>query len=215
MVGLEAKLAEIRRCATRYKAGTRDSFTATLDLYQALLSATVMDDGEAVKLQAVEDGSSDRAITGRGLRAVKLRDGKYLRILVSMRLVDDGPVGIRLKVMDSSYQYQVGASLDPADDEIVFRYDYTRQPPGHDVHPLAHLNIYGIPLVADSLPQKKTLARIHFPTGRVSIEAVIRCLIEQYKVPTRANASEWRQMLACSEEEFLKIAHQPRSGPDT
>jgi hypothetical protein len=57
------------------------------------------------------------------------------------------------------------------------------------------------------------LKDIHFATGRVSLEAVIRTLVEQFHIPTRTEKAFWRPILAVSEEDFLKVAHQPLSGP--
>jgi hypothetical protein len=62
-------------------------------------------------------------------------------------------------------------------------------------------------------PVRGTLERVHFPTGRISIEAVIRLLIEQFGLEARTRPETWRPVLAASEEEFLKIAHRDISGP--
>lgn len=57
--------------------------------------------------------------------------------------------------------------------------------------------------------------RIHFPTRRVSLEAVIRLLIQEFKVPPRKPAEFWRSLLSESEAIFLDIAHQSRAGPSS
>ena len=53
------------------------------------------------------------------------------------------------------------------------------------------------------------LARVHFPTMRVSLEAIIRLLVEDFRVPCEAPADVWRPVLAASEAAFLAIAHRP------
>ena len=79
----------------------------------------------------------------------------------------------RLKVEKSVYQYQ----LDPDGEHWIVRYDYLRYP--EEPHPGAHVQIRGSLTETAVTPVRGTLERIHFPTGRVSIEAVIRMLVEQ------------------------------------
>jgi len=59
----------------------------------------------------------------------------------------------------------------------------------------------------------RPLERVHFPTGRFSIEGIVRLLAEEFDVPTNRDAAIWRPVLAASEREFLEIAHLPLSGP--
>lgn len=104
--------------------------------------------------------------------------------------------GSRLKVKTSSFQYQ----LDPEGEKWVFRYDYLREPP--EPHPAAHLQIRG-GLIEACLPDARALERVHFPTHRVSLEAVIRLLVEEFAVPTSEPRHVWRPVLAESESAFL------------
>lgn len=190
-------------------AGGKDSFTAFRDLAQLLLQNTVMETGHAVRLTEKKDAAvPTQVLGGRGgpTRPVQLRDGRFLRVAASLYL-DPHEGTTRLKVAQSSYQYQVGDS----GNDWICRYDYLRQP-GKDPHPLAHLQIHGS-LTHDPGPAGVPLHHIHFPTGRTSLEAVIRLLVDQFKVPTKLPAEEWRPILACSEESFRVIAHQPESGP--
>jgi hypothetical protein len=146
-----------------------------------------------------------RVLTGLGpspIEPVPLNDGRSLRLAVGLGIFET-PDGPRLKVVESSYQYQVGAGRD----DWICRYDYLQQP--RDEHPQAHLQING---VLDALGDRD-LHKIHFPTGRVSLEAVIRTLAEQFDVPTNEAPELWRPILAASEEAFQEIAHRPLSGP--
>ena len=52
------------------------------------------------------------------------------------------------------------------------------------------------------------------PTQRISLEAVIRLLIEQFGVPANQPPDIWRPMLTESEAAFLEIAHRSLSGPE-
>jgi hypothetical protein len=111
-----------------------------------------------------------------------------------------------VKVASSSFQYQ----LDEEGDSWVFRYDYVRQPP--DPHPAAHVHVRGS-LAEQCLRDKQALEDIHFPTQRVSLESVIRLLIEQFNVSAHQPSEIWRPLLAESEALFLEIAHKSLSGP--
>jgi len=150
----------------------------------------------------------DRAVlegrTGEAL--LPLNDGRFLRFSMSLFL-EGREDNTRLKVEKSVYQYQ----LDPDGEHWIVRYDYLRYP--EEPHPGAHVQIRGSLTETAVTPVRGTLERIHFPTGRVSIEAVIRMLVEQFGVPTNEDAGVWRPILSCSEEEFLKIARQGISGP--
>ncbi|HZB83603.1 MAG TPA: hypothetical protein VE288_12265 [Rubrobacteraceae bacterium] len=48
--------------------------------------------------------------------------------------------------------------------------------------------------------ERAELQAAHLPTGRVSLEAFIRLLIEDFEVPTLRG--DWEEALARSEEEF-------------
>ncbi len=97
---------------------------------------------------------------------VSLRDGRFLRVFVVLfREPHNG--SHRMKVEQAAYQYQV----DPEGNRWVFRYDYRRDP--QDQHPATHLQVRGT-LTESVTPYRGLLGRTHFPTGRVSIEAVVR-----------------------------------------
>lgn len=138
---------------------------------------------------------------------VPLNDGRYLRVSVSLFL-EPFEGRTRLKVEKSLYQYQ----LNEEGDRWVVRYDYLRTPT--NPHPGMHVQIRGQLHEAGVLPRGEPLDRIHFPTGRVSLEAVIRMLVEQFGVPTNAAPEVWRPVLAESERAFQQIAHRDISGPD-
>ena len=135
-----------------------------------------------------------------------LTDGRFLKFTMSLFIeqTDQGP---RIKVKESSFQYQVDAS--PDTEAWIFRYDYTREP--HGSHPQAHLQINGDLRTENVLPANRPLGRIHFPTRRMPIEGVIRLLIEEFAVP--AVDQHWRAILTAAENEFWLIVHEPPLGP--
>lgn len=187
----------------------RTCFQAFADLAQLLLSRTVLGSGQFVRLSRSAASTRVQTLGGLGgpTTPVQLRNDFWLRVAVTLRL-DDTDAGRRLKVLKSSFQYQA----DEGGLEEIFRYDYLREP-GPDPHPQSHLNLHGDLHVARALPRGRPLQRVHFPTARVSLEAVIRLLIEQFEVPSATPAEAWRPLLAQSEADFREIAHQPPSGP--
>jgi hypothetical protein len=99
------------------------------------------------------------------------------------------------------YQYQG----DQAGRDWVFRYDYIRDPRDH--HPASHLQVRGA-LHTPVLPADKPLERVHFPTRRMSIEAIVRLLIQEFGVPPKRNDTFWRPLLTESTRLFYEIAHE-------
>ena len=200
-------LAQVRELTRQYKAGRHESFEAFRALTSLLLSLTILDPAGAVTL-----GSGPRpdvrVLGGWGgpEDPLPLTNGNYLRFSVTLFLAETRE-GTRLKVEESSYQYQ----LDTEGERWVFRYDYLRHP--RHPHPASHFQIRGN-LVEDCLPWRIPLERIHFPDSRVPLEAVIRLLVEQFGVPARQPPEIWRPVLSESERPFLNIAHRPLSGPE-
>jgi len=206
---LDLVLGEVRDLSERYKAGGPEAFDAFRELTARLLSLSVAAPYATVILSVGPRGRDTQVLSGRrGIGdPLPLNENRgYLRLIMTLALV---PVEGRrlLKVMDAGYQYQ----LDEAGDRWVFRYDYRRVPP--DPHPAAHLQIRATP-EEGCLPPNRPLARIHFPSGRVSIEAVIRLLADQFGVPCNRGPILWRPVLAESERIFHEIAHLPLSGPE-
>jgi len=184
-------------------AGDHQSFDAFRDLVSLLLNLTVLRQPEGgVRLDYGPLGRDRAVLEGRGREdPLPLNDERYLRLFVSLRLVPTEH-GRRLKVEQSAYQYQA----DRAGERWIFRYDYLRMPP--TPHPAAHLQIRGA-LTEDCLPPHALLERLHFPTHRVSLEAVIRLLADQVGVPCNEPTEVWRPVLTESERLFLLIAHPP------
>ena len=116
------------------------------------------------------------------------------------------PEGRRLKVDSSGFQYQA----DQDGKRWIFRYEYERNPPRP--HPPTHFHVRGN-LMEACLPDGELLEDIHFPVLRISIEAIIRVLVDQFHVPCQSPRSVWRAMLTESERPFLDIAHRAVSGP--
>ena len=200
---LVTALGHVRDLSTRYKSGESDAFDAFRDLVSLLLGGTILDTAHSA-VRLIYGPGSDVVLGGRGgpTDPLPLTNGRYLRLSIALyrETTSEGP---RVKVRSSSIQYQ----HDPAGDRWIFRYDYLRNPP--DPYPACHVQIRGT-LIESSV---MNLERVHFPTHRVSLEAVIRLLIEEFGVPARTGAEFWRSVLAESEAAFLEIHRRSLSGP--
>jgi hypothetical protein len=200
---------QARQLTREYMAGTPKSFDAFRDLLQLLLGLTVMADNEFVNLASRGDPNR-RVLGGNGgpTFPVRLRDGRWLRVAYSLHLAPHLGKEMRLKIEQSSVQYQVNQFDDDQGGlGEIFRYDYLRD--DDSGHPHAHINIHADLNESGVLKPGATLARVHFPTSRVSLEAILRLLIGGFGVETAQPEEVWQPVLAASEIEFQKIAHQP------
>lgn len=198
-----ARLAEARHLTAAYQAGGPGAAQAFRDLADLLLRLTILAPEGSVRFSSGPRGTADLVLGGWSGPddPLPLRDGRYLRLTVRLYVAPVAEQN-RLKVASSSYQYQV----DREGEHWVFRYDYLRIPP--DLHPAAHVQINGS-LAEECLPSARPLSRIHFPTARVSLEAVIRLLADQFGTPCAMEPDVWHPVLSETERAFLQIAHHP------
>jgi hypothetical protein len=207
---LPGALGHVRDLTARYLSGTPDAFDATRELLDYLLRVTVMARHGILRFSSVIGGRGNQQARVIGVRSqpIPLNNGNYLLLLQSLKLDEVPNAPSKLRVYTAVYQYQ----LDVEGERWVFRYEYLRLP--EDPHPSSHLHVRGVLAEHEHcLADGETLERIHFPTGRITLEAVIRCLIEQFAVPTTEDAEIWRPLLTESETAFDRIAHRPASGP--
>lgn len=187
-------------------AGSPESFVAFRDLSDLLFRITVLDPTGGITLTA---GPRPRAKVIGGWTGpedpLPLNDGRYFRCSMTLFL-DPTQQGTRLKVEKAAYQYQ----MDQEGNRWIFRYDYLRT--AAEPHPGAHLQIRGYP-IESCLPERTPLERIHFPTMRVSLEAVIRLLADGFGIRCNEPEEIWRPVLVETERLFFVIAHQPLAGP--
>jgi hypothetical protein len=207
-------IARTRELTRRYKLGDKQSAEAFRELATFLLQLTVAKRDHRGLWLARAAGPA--AATKATLQAstepgspVPLNDGRFLRLHFLLERMHT-PDGWRLKVQESSFQYQA----DQDGERWIVRYDYLREP-GPDPHPQAHLQVRGL-LTESAVPVRRgLLEHVHFPTGRVPLEAVIRLLADQFGVTCNTEPVLWRPVLAESERAFQEIAHRPLSGPDS
>lgn len=161
-----------------------------------------MDKGAALQLSMGPNlKSATLEARGRQRGPVKLCNRAFLPVWMSLFL-ETTDEGERLKVKEASFQYQ----LDLEGKQWVWRYDYVRESSGR--HPAGHLQVNAVPVEKVSLP-RKVLANAHFPTGRVSLEAMIRLLIDGFGVRPNQDREVWEPVLLESEGLFLEVAHIP------
>lgn len=194
----------------RVKAGSRDSARALRDLFQLLLGLTVLEDGVRIVHTCRQGRGAPELfqVSGQDGAPLPLRDGRYLELSYVLRLDSLPDGGRRLKVVDSALRYQT----DQEGDRRILRYEYLRDPKSK--YAGSHLHVHGSLGESTALPADKPLEKVHFPTARVALEAVIRLLIEDFGVPAREPSEVWRPVLAWTEREFGDIAHRQISGPD-
>lgn len=194
----------VRDLTKQYQAGGRDAFEAYRDLVSVLLGITILAPGGGVRLFSAPGERERKMVLGGWLSVtdpLPLTDKRYLRLTMSLYR-ERVSAGWRLKMEKSALQYQIDAD----GQQWMFRYDYLRYPP--EPHPAAHIQIRGT-LTEPILPPGMPLERVHFPTMRVSLEAIIRLLAEDFGVPCQTPSDVWRPVLAESEAAFLAVAHRP------
>lgn len=201
---LPALLGHLRELTQEYLKGGPDSFDAFKDLASQLLNITVLKPGAFIRPFASGARPGEMLLGGvpEPTDPLPLTDGRFLRLTISLfREPVEG--GHRLKVRKSAFQYQ-----EYRDDKAswIFRYDYLRQPPERE--PGAHLQINGR-LERAVLPNGKPLGRVRFPTMRVSLEAIIRLLVEEFGVPCNESEDVWRPALESTERAFFDVQNLP------
>jgi hypothetical protein len=112
-----------------------------------------------------------------------------------------------IKVSKALYQFQT----EPGMRRWVFRYEYLRNPPDH--HPSAHMHVRADLKEEEVrvLPDKEVLEDVHFPTERVSLEAIIRLLVDHFGIRCATPEAVWRPALLASEDAFREMQDSPRN----
>jgi hypothetical protein len=169
--------------------------------------------GFLLGLTVVKNPSGGRVILDKSKRAnqfvlsgwntlgspIPLANGEFLRL--AMTLYTDEKDHQFLKVLKSNCQYQ----RDEAGDKWIFRYDFSREP--GNKYAASHIQVRGQLTEAVQL-RKQTLENVHFPTRRISIESILRLLIDDFNIKPNQDDGIWRAALAASEGEFYRVAHQ-------
>lgn len=138
------------------------------------------------------------------IRSVALPIGRdYIRLAgetglmfmaqIEYELVEtEDPERGRWKVRTRQYRYHVVA----ADHTEVLLFHWHPERSGNRTFP--HLHVGSSQLTTDAVMSGSA----HIPTGRVALEAVIRLLITEFKVP--AKRDDWEAVLADGEDRFVR-----------
>ncbi|MBI3973577.1 MAG: hypothetical protein HY332_20070 [Chloroflexi bacterium] len=109
----------------------------------------------------------------------------------------------RRRTLEYGYYLQETSDQRPA---ALFRWEYEAVPPMD--HPHQHVQIRTT-LTSDALQRPIDLAKVHVPTGWVTIEQVIRFLIADLGVKPLCGADKWEQVLHEGERKFLEFSGTP------
>jgi len=157
----------------------------------------------AIRLTRLASSSPAWVLTGgydlRGGNAIRLTDGRYLRLVAVLEL--DVSAGGQLRFQALTWQYQ--NAID--DDSWVFRADYSRTQIAAASPPRGHLHVDGTLRQPDVLRPKQPLGRVHFPCHRPTLEAAVVLLADELGVPTNAPHKAWRAAVAEHEARSARL----------
>jgi hypothetical protein len=209
---LPALLSKARSLTDEYMAGGDQAFIAYRRLLTFILRLTVMEADHGLAVRRFSGDPVKRLIASWEGPHVPLRltNGAHLRFSIQAFLGETTKApGVKvLKVAKEDFQYQ----LDVTGRDWMFRYEYEREHSSR--HPPSHVHVRG-EMKRDLmvLGTGKPLEKVHFPTGRVSVPAVVRLLVEQFGLKCGSPSHVWRPVLAQVEDDFFAIAHHAPSGP--
>lgn len=129
--------------------------------------------------------------------AAKLRSGGwYLYLGQTLETVRERNTHWRLRTLGYSYRIQRGPGQD---DPWVFRFEYISRELQSLPHPRHHLHVPA-KLRLPRTNREVDLAKVHIPTGWVTVEELVRFLVQGLGVKSRK--STWDQLCRESEETF-------------
>jgi hypothetical protein len=125
--------------------------------------------------------------------AMPLENGRYLFLfqLLGLRRPEK-----YLTTLSYSYSYQ--ATED--ENSWTLRYDYVREPPPGYRYPRFHVHVSASPT---SYRGPRSFPDLHLPTGRVTIEELLRHLVREHAIGPISGA--WETTLREAEEFFEEI----------
>ena len=128
-------------------------------------------------------------------RAAPLKQAPWhLALSQTIAVVRDRRHNWSLRTLQYNYRIQGGPDLRS---DWYFRFEYKSREVLNALHPRHHLHI---PISLDCGTKRVDLSRVHIPTGRVTLEEIIRFLIQELGV--KAKVKDWDSALRISEEEF-------------
>lgn len=196
-------VASLRTASDGRLAGGREA-PAYFERYVNLLfRLTVAHRDSAIRLLRPAANATVWGLTGghdpEGRPAVRLTDGRYLRLVALLEL--DVSAGGQLRFQALTWHYQ--SAVD--DDSWVFRADYSRAQVATASPPRGHLHAEGKLHQPGVLRPKQPLGRVHFPCRRPTLEAAVALLADEFGVPTNAPQEVWRAAVAEHEAQSARL----------
>ena len=196
-------VASLRKASDGRLAGGREAAAHFERYVNLLFRLTVAHKDSAIRLLRPAASSTVWGLTGghdpRGGNAIRLTDGRYLRLVAWLDL--DLRAGRQLRFQAMTWQYQ--NAID--DDSWVFRADYSRARSAAASPPRGHLHIDGALRHPDVLGPKRPLGRVHFPCRQPTLEAAVVLLADEFGVPTNAPHEVWRAAVAEQEAQSAQL----------
>jgi len=137
------------------------------------------------------------SLGARGEGPAPLRSGGLSLYLAQHLVAEKSPLQKqwRLRIVRYSYSIQEGPVSNP---RWLFRFEYiSRGEEGSGLHCRHHLHL---PNMLTMGGQERDLSRVHIPTGWVTVEELIRFLI--YELGIQSRADDWDKILQDSETRF-------------
>lgn len=144
----------------------------------------------------------------KGQHSLHLTVGQQVRLIRTEPDDERGPI----RVTTISYFYAFSAPVDGVVKEAL-TFQWTPEAVGANTVTFPHLHIGPALLVGQTAIRPDDLHRAHIPTGRVSLEAVVRLAITEFGVtPLQAR---WAEILRRTEDAFLtwRSPERPRPQP--
>lgn len=175
-----------------------EAFTKFRDHLNLLLNNTVCD---APLIVITSKEHRNRAYVsfrqGGSPTAARLRSGGwYLYLGQNLEVVQEQDKRWRLRTLAYSYRIQRGPG---ENDPWVFRFEYISRELQSFPHPRHHLHLPATLHVPGTI-REIDLAKVHVPTGWVTVEELVRFLIHGLKVKSRK--TNWDKLCRESEEKF-------------
>lgn len=135
------------------------------------------------------------AVRLKGITPIDFTAGQIVRIIKTDD-VDRGPY----KVSTVRYFYTFWTTGDQPEEILSFQ--WTPEETGPGVVPFPHLHIGPAIISGQNVVRSKDLHKAHIPTGRVSIEAIVRLAITE--LGTTPQKRRWERILNQSELAFTE-----------
>jgi hypothetical protein len=196
-------VASLRKASDGCLAGGREAFGHFEQYVNLLFCLTVAHKDAAIRLSRPAATSNVWGLTGghdpRGGPAIRLTDGRYLRLVAWLEL--DVCAGRQLRIQAMTWQYQNAVN----DDSWVFRADYSRAQIATASPPRGHFHVDGTLRQPGVLGPKQPLGRVHFPCRQPTLEAAVVLLADEFGVPTNAPHEVWRTAVAEHEAKSARL----------